>query len=477
MPIDLDDMFTTLGRHADTIPLAPPARARRRGQQRTRTRAMIAAAAVCLVAVAGGVTAWRDRHSDRRPTPSATLRPIGTPIELGGQSRVSTATGADGRLYTAWQVLDGGIKLNAVELRTGAIAWPARDVGSRTDTIGLFYALPQAVIFTVSHRDSTGSDSTMYIYDPADGRQRWKLPFDAADDLTIHRSVLVRVSARTGRTEAFDWATGATRWALAAQADRPVRTVGNWLPVTGDVAFPSERTVGVADDNLIQITKAGEVKVLDLATGELRRTVTSVPPDKDPRTFFGYDGRLVNDEHACCEQFAGYRIRVTDLRTDRGGSTVILSEGAGHQLNALLPCGRQRLCVMDDDRAGRTTLTAIDLTSLRQLWRVAAPAGAFSFSTSDGYILVGGPEGDKVVYDQDGKQVFSTPAAAVDWLDKDTLLLLPGRLEGTARKVTIPDGRVTTLGEVPASSDACTWTTERLACPTITNLRIWSLTG
>ncbi|RSM67462.1 hypothetical protein DMB66_15690 [Actinoplanes sp. ATCC 53533] len=476
MPIDLDDMFTTLGRHADTIPLAPAARARRRGQQRTRTRAMIAAAtAVCLIA-AGTVAVRHDRQAPPATTKRG-LAAVGAPIEFGGQARVTTTTGTDGRLYTAWQVLDGKIKLTAVELRTGAIAWPAREVGSRTDTIGLLHALPQALILAVSHRDSAGPDSTMNVYDPVDGRQRWNLPYETGDNLVVHRSALIRMSARTGQTEAFDWATGATRWALAAPADRPVHTVGNWLPMTGDVVFPSAATVGRADDNLIQVTEAGEVQVRDITTGELRRTVTSVPPDKDPRTFFGYDGRLYNDEHACCEEFAGYRVRVTDLRTDRGGSTVLLSEGAGHQLDAMLPCGPQRLCVLDQDRAGRTTLAAIDLTSHRQLWRIAAPAGALSFSTSDGYILVGGPEGDKVVYDQDGKQVFSTTAAAVDWLDKDTLLLLPGFLAGPARKVTIPGGRVTTLGDVPASSDACTWTSERLACPTITSLRIWRFTG
>jgi outer membrane protein assembly factor BamB len=367
--------------------------------------------------------------------------------------------------------------VNAVDLRTGAVAWPAVVVGSRSDSIGLLHTLPNALILSVGHQ--SGTDSTLYVYDPAGGRQRWRLPFGSADGLAVHRSALVRVSARTGRTEAFEWATGARRWTLAAQADPPVRTLGFWSPMTEDVTVPSERSSDLTGDRFIQVTRAGKVQVRDIDTGELRRTVTSVAPDREPGTFFGYDGRLFNDEQAG----AGYRIRMTELNTDQGGSTVIRSEGAGHQLNAMLPCARQRLCVLDRDGGGGTTLAAIDLTSRRELWRVAAPDGATSFSTLNGYTLVGGPDADKVVYDQDGKRVFSTQAGEATWLGRDTLLLLPAPAPESAgpdepvSKVTIPDGRVTRLGELPPPSGECSWTAERLACPATTDLQVWSLTG
>lgn len=474
MPADLDELFATLGRHADAIPLVPAAQARQRGRQRDRNRATVSAVvAVCLIAACVGFIV---RH-DRLPGPVATHRPlpaVGAPIELGGQARVNTATGADGRLYTAWQLTDGTIKVNAVDLHTGAVAWPAVVVGSRADSIGLLHALPKALILSVGHSDDTGS--TMYVYDPATGRQRWQLSFAAEDDLAVHQSALVRMSAETGLTAAFEWATGAKRWTLPAQADPPVETVGNWSPVTAELAFPSERTVGLADDRLIQVTRAGKVQVRDIDTGALRLTTTSVAPDRDPRTFFGYDGRLFNDEHACCGG-TGYRIRMTELSAEQGSSTVLRSEGPGHQLNAMLPCARQRLCVIDQDREGRTTLAAIDLTSRLELWRVAAPNGALSLTTLDGYTLVSGDDGDKVVYDQDGKQVFSTTAGRVDWLGRNTLLLLPASVAGPVSTVTIPDGRVTTLGEMPPPSDQCSWSTDRLACPADTSLQVWSLSG
>jgi hypothetical protein len=143
----------------------------------------------------------------------------------------------------------------------------------------------------------------------------------------------------------------------------------------------------------------------------------------------------------------------------------------------MMPCAPQRLCVLDQDRDGRTTLSAIDVQSRRQLWRVNAPDQAGSIQTMNGYILVGGPEGGPLVFDQDGKLVLSLPAGSVSWLTRNTLLTLPSFVTGPVSKVTVPDGRVTVLGDLPPSSDACAWTTDRLVCPTITNLRIWSLSG
>lgn len=476
MPVDLDDMFTTLGRHADTIPLAPAARARLRGQQRTRTRAMVAAAAaVCLIA-AVGATAWRDRHPDRPPTPAATLRPVGTPIDFGGQIRTAAAdAGGDGRLYTAWQALDGRISLNAVDLRTGAVDWPARRLPSRSsETLSNVVALPRAVVVFAGPEDAANPASTMYVYDPADGRPRWQAPYEAdANDYVFHRSVLVRMSAETGVTEAVDWVTGATRWRLPAPADRPVRTLGTWLPPADD---GPALAIGLTDDRLVQVTQAGKVQVRDITTGALRRTVASVPPDKDPRTFVAFDGWLYNDEHECCEP-KGYRIRATDLRGDRGGTSVLLSEGPGHELGYLRPCG-WRLCVLDRVRGGGTTLSAIDLVSRERLWRVGTADDAGGISASHGYTLVGGaPDGDVTIFDQSGERVFSTRSPAVQWLGTDALILLPLRGAGPVSEVSLPDGRVTPLGELPATSDRCVSTADRLACPTSTSLRLWSLTG
>ena len=475
MPIDLDDMFTTLGRHADTIPLAPAEQARRRGRQRTRTRAVIAAAAaVCLVTAGTGAVIARHDRQTAPPTSKRGLPTVGAPVEFGDQARAATEAGADGRLYTAWQTLNGQISMNAVDLRTGAVAWPARQLGSRTDTLQAVNALPQALVVILGHPEGAESDSTMYVFDPADGRQRWTSALGAGDEYVPHESGLVLASAKTGRTEAFDWVSGARRWQLPAPADRPARTVGTYVDRNED--FMLGRPFVFTDDRLVQVTRAGKVQVRDITTGELRRTVTAAPPDTDPRTYLAYDGWLYNDEHECCEA-NGYRIRATDLRTGQGGTKVVFTRGPGHQLDMLQMCGDLRVCVTDRDRAGRTTVSVLDLATGRQLWQATPAQEAGSVATVHGYTLVGGASGDRVVYDRDGKRVFSTPASSVTWLDVNTLLLLPALVAGPASKVTLPDGRVTVLGEVPPASDACAWTPARLACPTGTSLRIWSLTG
>jgi outer membrane protein assembly factor BamB len=473
MPIDLDDMFTTLGRHADTIPLAPVERAQRRGEQRTRTT-VAAAAAVCLIATGIGAVVVRHERQSPQVSSKRGLPSVGAPIEFGDQARASTAAGADGRLYAAWQTLDGRISLTAVDLDSGAVAWPAREVGSRTDTLGSVNAYRGTLMVMLDHADTAEAGSVLQIYDTADGRLRWELPYQAGDALVPHESVLVWMSAKTGRTEAFDWVTGDKRWQLPAPADRPIRTAGTYLDENW--TFALGRPTPFTDDRLVQVTRSGKVQVRDIATGGLLRTVTGAPPEQDPSSFIVYGDWLYSEERECCDQ-DGYRVRRTDLRTARGSSAVVLSQGDGHQLNGLQPCGDQRICVIDQDRDLKTTLTVFDLPGNRRLWQVVAPEQAGSVATVPGYTLVSGSEGDRVVYDRDGRLVFSTPGGQPQWLDQDTLLLLPDLVGGPARKVSLPDGRITQLGEVPARSDACAWTRERLACPAVTSLRIWSLTG
>ena len=148
----------------------------------------------------------------------------------------------------------------------------------------------------------------------------------------------------------------------------------------------------------------------------------------------------------------------------------------GHEFTGMDVCGRGRLCVLDKDRDDRTRVTAVDVAGRRQIWRVAGPAGAGSISSLGGTTLVGGG-GTTVLFDAGGRSLFRTPAAHVDWLTPDRLLVMPALAAGTVMTVRIADRELTRLGDVPQHTGVCVHTTDRLACPTGTDLRVFRLTG
>jgi outer membrane protein assembly factor BamB len=480
MPAELDEMFAALGRHADEIPLAPAGAARRRGRRRSRAQALVAAAAaVCLAATGIGAAARHSRQVNR-PAPAASsgaLPEVGTPLDFGAQTTDAMAAIAGGRVFTAWSAADGSTRLAASDLHTGAVVWSIRAPGAPAETFFHLQALPQALLLTLTRPDGDTESRTRYAFDPQDGRLRWKLVLAAADGVVVHRAGLVWVSASTGRTQEVDWATGRERWSLPAGADRPLLTLGMHVPGDDDRAGAAELPAGFTDDRLVQVTAAGRVRVRDIDTGALRRTVTSaaLDPDHTVHTFVAYDGMLYNSERAGANA-RGYRIRVTDLSTDQGRSRVVLTEGVGHSVGGLVPCGSQRVCVADRYPDGRTTLAAIDARTGRRLWQSPAPDDSGPVGALHGRTLVSSGK-ETVLYDADGGQVLHTSYNSVGWLDADTLLIHPAAVAGPAARFTTGDRRITSLGQVPAASGGCTWTAERLACPTGASLRIWSLTG
>jgi outer membrane protein assembly factor BamB len=475
MPVDLDDLFLALGRQADAVPLAPAAAAVQRGRRRTRMQAVVSAAAVvCLLTVGVALAVRPDRHDDRRRTPVAprhALTDVGAPIAFGGPLRDAETAIAAGRVYAAWQTVDGVIRVLGADLRTGTVAWPARSPG-RTGELGALEAVPQALLITVAPEGLTKAGRVLYVYDPADGRLRWQLPMDDADDLVVHERALVRMVAATGRTEALNWSTGAKRWSLPGTGDQPVRTMGMRVPADDPGA-------GFTDDRLVQVTKAGRIQVRDVDTGALHWTAAGTVTGTDGLTsYHAYDGWLYDDERANGDAVP-YRVRATDLRSDHGDSLIVREGRAGHSLGMVQPCGSQRVCVLDQDGDRHTVLTAIDVLNHRQ-WQVAGPDGGDAILALHGYTLVSGGDGANALYDSEGEQVFHSPDAAVaGWLDANILLVLPPSVAtpGPVGKVDIAGRRLTPLGERPPVSGPCAWTADRLACPTTTSLRIWSLSG
>ncbi|MEV4346148.1 PQQ-binding-like beta-propeller repeat protein [Actinoplanes sp. NPDC049596] len=447
----LDDLLTQVGRDADAIPLSGPASARQRGRQRTRRQATISAAlAVTLVAVGVGLALTRPHDDlDRTiaPTPSAPVLPeVGSPVELGARPTSVAQAAGDGKVFSAWQTPDGATFVNAVDLHTGAVLWtkPMETTGAVADV----RLVPGAVVIIRDAPQGPGQGLTVSYADPATGQSRRQFRVKAGHEVSPAATVLVD-RWDTGEVEAGSVATGAPAWS--------------------DTTNKTTRVISDGE-RLVQVTTDGRLLVRETGTGTLRRTITpALKPNEHGQSQFVIAGdRLFFDTVPCCDG-AAYQIVSTDLAT--GDSSVVLSQGP-ERLVGMTACGDQRLCVLDDT----PQVTAIDLGSKVRLWQSPAPESAGMISAiGDSTLITGG--GPAVVLDGGGQPAFRAPDANVDWLDEDTVLMTPRLTAGTVTTVNIIDRKVTRLGEMPATIGNCVHTTDRLACPTATSLRLWSLTG
>lgn len=465
MPTDLDDIFGSLGHQADSIPLGTAEQARRRGRQRSRNSALIAAgAAVCLVLAGVGVLVRPQRQADHpvTPAPSAGRLPeVGSPIEFGRSVEEATPAVAGGKVYTAWRASDGKVTVAGADLHTGTVEWKVTGMGldDEVTTYGVT-AVKQGIMVAVN--------SEVYVYDPAhENKNDWVFTVSDLDEVVPFEKALVRRWSANGQIDAHDWRTGRKLWTLQPEADQAVRVLG--------VRTPSDDPTGgsYADDRVLVVTKSGKIQVRDVADGELLRTITPVSPAQEGNVFVAYDGWLYEGGPPCCDGSA-YRIVAIDLGT--GQSSVILTEGAGHAFGGLDVCESGRVCVVDQQDNALTSVSAVDVQQRKKVWTVVGPSGAGSISSANGTMLVGGGQ-TTVLLNANGEKLFSSPATHVDWLDRDRLMVLPLTGAGTVSVYDIATRKLTELGTIPQRTTMCAHTADRLACPTPTDLRIYSLTG
>ncbi|GAA4591979.1 hypothetical protein BJY16_000465 [Actinoplanes octamycinicus] len=451
MPTDLDELFTALGRQADAIPIAPAELARRRGRRRSRNQAAIAAAvAVCLVA--GGIAGLLHRpgrHATPAVSPSArALTPVGAPIWLGGTLAADTSAVAGGRAFTEWQTADGTIHLLAADLTTGAGVWTAQRPGKPGELSSL-WAVSQTVMLS--------SESTVSVYDAADGRVRWELPVAGNDRVLPHERGLIRLSG-TGQTALYDWRSGKRQWSLDGLGDGPVAAI---VTRTEGQRMMDVRT----DDRLVQVSRAGQVRVVSVGTGTVTRSLT-VPPPAERGMTIAYQGWLITQEAAG----RAYRVRATDLGS--GASAVVFTAPAGNELHSV-DMFRERLFLLDGSPTG-TRVVTVDPRQGRQLGEFPTADRVNGLAASDRRVLAGG-QGITELYDENGRSLYRAPDADIHWLTPETLLRVTA--SGTVERIRVADGRVEPLGEIPLQLGECAFTTDRLACPVADGLRIWSLTG
>jgi hypothetical protein len=77
-----------------------------------------------------------------------------------------------------------------------------------------------------------------------------------------------------------------------------------------------------------------------------------------------------------------------------------------------------------------------------------------------------------MVFDRDGKKLFTMPPGYAEWMDDNTLLTISGTGAEIVSRVRLSDGTRTPLGAVPAMVNSCRNSADRLVCPGDTGVRI-----
>ncbi|MEV0898997.1 PQQ-binding-like beta-propeller repeat protein [Actinoplanes sp. NPDC049802] len=494
MPADLDDLFTALGRQADTLPLAGAGHARQRGRRRrARNRAVLAGVAVLAVLTGIGVAVTRDRHAEpilpaTTPARVRGLAPAGEPLRLGEGRMWSNARISGNRVIGFSMVGDGGHETVAVDSSTGATLWRL----SSTDTFYRGVAATAEAVILLRELDTRSEDVTapqdriLYFHDPATGTRRWELRHIDRDRLVLHEKVLVRLIYTTGVTEAYDLATGRRLWSVPAGPDRP-RLMDGMATENGAHEYgsantalfdpSSERAFPFTDDRLVQVTAAGRVVIRDIRTGKVRSTVQAWTTALD---VWEQRPGVIGIDSVIAYEGTVYLTAYDDKGTQLGTPDRILHRRpASWDWEDFVPCGRRRLCVFEHRGAREARTVMIDAATGTVLRTTGAVPGDGIASIRTGRLMMSfGGDGGTALYDPNGQAMYSDNGFGgfVDDGNVITLTQDAGDRRYTARGVSTIDYRKTRLGVLPEISGRCDWDETVLACPAGRELRVWRFT-
>ncbi len=482
MPVDLDELFTSLARQSDALPIGTSAQARRRGEQRrNRSRAVLATAAAVLLILAG-VGVINLRHRDAEP-----ILPATTPSRIRGMAQLGDPVQPPaGETWRAARISGDRViglsnsELAAIDTRTGRRLWTVP--GLSTSYLGVV-ATAKAVILVRSSdkqpEDIKGAEArVMEFHDPATGAERWTLPHTTDDRLVLHRDVLVRLAAGTGRITAYSLDSGKTLWSapdraklisgMQTEADASEDHYG----VSSALYMPeSEKAFPYTDDRLISITAKGRVVIRNIRTGKVRSTVQGRP---NPEGLSGYGGTVYTEEFS-----AGGRVPGTPAR-------LLYAPRRPWNWNQAFPCGPDRLCLFEYRPVGdpaeekaEAHLVVIDAKTGKVLRTTGAVPQNGSNAVRLGHIMTSGT-GLKgtALYDEAGQARYSDNGIGGFIDDGNALTLTRDAGDGrfTARGISNIDFKKIELGTMPELSGRCDWNEDLLTCPTQQGLHTWRFT-
>ncbi|GAA2861711.1 hypothetical protein Acy02nite_54660 [Actinoplanes cyaneus] len=479
MPADLDDLFTVLGRQADTIPIGTASQARRRGdQRRNRHRAVLAsAAAVVLLLTGAGVVSLRQHRKADPILPATTpsrvrgLAQLGEPLPVPAGQNWSAARISGDRVVGL-----ANSEAVAVDTRTGTSLWTLN--GSWIGVVATAATIILVRREEIQPEDiKAGERRVLEFHDPATGAKRWQLPHTTDDRLILHDDVLVRLDATTRRTTAYSLARGKPLWAVTDDATliSGMRTGADHSEdlygVSSALYQPeSEKAFPYTDDRLVSISAKGRVTIRDIHTGRVRSTAQGQP---NPEDLLAYEGSIYTT------------VTADPGRAPASLSRVLYAPRDPWMWDSAFPCGPDRLCLFEYRYLDPATekmeahLVMIDSVTGRVVRTTGAVPLSGTHAMRAGHIMAsGGGNKGTALYDENGEARYSDNGVGGFVDDGNVLTLTRDAGDGrfTVRGVSNIDFRKVTLGVIPELSGRCDWNDDLLTCPTGKGLYTWRFT-
>ncbi|GAA3454818.1 PQQ-like beta-propeller repeat protein [Dactylosporangium matsuzakiense] len=495
MSTELESYFAALRDDVDTLPAAPPAAARHRGERRRRRHTVLvtatAFAAVAAVVIALGFGLPRGGPpADRVTTPPAPVEtdpvpkfqpltpvPTGIALSTAGTPVPGTTMTIGDRAFVCWQGPGGQATVAAIDLPTGATAWGPVKLAAFADFAAVYYH-PGYVLVMGRNDNGAKPDGAIFALDPRTGRTLLHVDVDSfeADDVIIGVSTLVIASRTDGQTRGYDYATGEVRWTVPDPASRIVHS----LPMqhgSGRPAAAGRASLGavLATDQFVQLTEDGTAILRDLATGveKARRPGADKPGTVGIMMATALDGILYTTDHTTLKT-----LRATSL-TDSTPTTEIYKTPQRVGIGPPFVCGKARICFKESTE-DPGYFVGFDTERRQVVWRQDGTADTVQVVDGRALLVLSGATAQdrSAVIDPSGRQLLkpSAQAGRVTWVTSQSALVFTAEPNsGQDRKVaglSPLDGDPVPLGSI-GTVTGCSSSRTHLICIAAAGIKVW----
>jgi outer membrane protein assembly factor BamB len=278
------------------------------------------------------------------------------------------------RAYLAYEREDKRLEATAAQASTAKQLWNIKTDGTSDQWAGIT-ALPDALV-VLAHEPRNADPRKLAVLDPADGKQLWDREIRGNDSLLYFDSMLVLVDQTGNKLLGLNPRTGNEEWRLDSPKDDSGYGSTVVYPVTtaedlgGAATASSTAPLPVRGDKprIVQIGADDSARVIDVTGGTILKTATGVANDLD--LVVAHDGRLFvapND--------GGYQVVTYDLEQMGTPATLFKAADDKHHPDQLVPCGSERICLLDktssDLKANK--LIALDAKKGGEVWSKDVP--------------------------------------------------------------------------------------------------------